>query len=107
MITGRIGRLLLVGLIILLGIQLTGLSCLDDWQITPLTKALLIASLFPDRTGEADQPEEDGCPCHLALPPVTSGIFQICCPVQFHRSFTPSTPTLSLASLLFRPPLLS
>jgi len=103
----RMGRILLFGFIILLGIQLTGLSCLNEWQIVSTTGALAISGLFINNTEGTGQPEQDGCPCHLALAPVYAGPLIQSSPDQPNCNVMASTHTLAFAFLPFHPPLLS
>lgn len=104
---GRTRQLLLIGLILLLGIQLTGLSCLDDWRIGAFGGVVLVHDLLSSPINGAGQPSDDGCPCHLSLAPVYQYPFQIGYPIQPHDPDLLASYTLTFASLTFHPPLLS
>ena len=61
----QIQSLVYFSLILLLGIQLTGLSCLDD----SVSGARFSSSVPPytiDSPSTEDPSGDDGCPCHLA-----------------------------------------
>lgn len=56
--------LVLVGLVLLLSVQLTGLSCINDWNHTTNTPLKNLQSVcFQLVSGFT---ADDGCPCHLA-----------------------------------------
>lgn len=95
----------LIGWIVLMGVQLTGLSCLNEWRIDPSEDAVLSPQPFngPDGTGE---PTNDGCPCHLK--------FTATYRIHLHNALlsSPEKPAALLAFVsvlgasLFRPPTL-
>lgn len=98
-------RLLLIVLIMLLAVQLTGLSCLDEWRIgSPLGFSVVLTQLSNGTTG-VDQRGDDGCPCHLQIAPVYRAPLQVGCPVQPVGSEVPITFLPTLASWLFHPPI--
>jgi hypothetical protein len=105
MIHRQASQLLVIGLILLLGVQLTGLSCLKEWRI-----ASLAGSLFdtPQITGVATGPGEladDGCPCHKVFVPILSGASQPSHPVSLNERGVPLTSPLVPPFLPFHPPL--
>jgi len=98
-------RLLVIGLILLLGVQLTGLSCLEDWRIAESAGNLLDTHQI---TGVATGPGEladDGCPCHMVFVSILSGASQPSHPVSLIEPGVPETSPLMTAFLLFHPPL--
>ncbi len=103
---GRIWRTFLVGFIVLLGIQLAGLNCLDDWAIGSFVGTLPVHELLSGSTNGTDRLIDDGCPCHLSLAPVYRCSIQIGHPFQPNTLDAPATYTLALASLPFHPPVL-
>lgn len=62
MLKGRNSNLLLIGLILLLGVQLTGLTCLGEWQVGSATAFVETTDLSPSPDGAVT---DDGCPCHI------------------------------------------
>jgi hypothetical protein len=106
MMLGQIGRPLLVCLILLLSVQFTGLNCLEDWKIASATDSQILSAPPADGAGKADHPADDGCPCHLSVAPVDRCILRIGYPLQPSALDAPPRYTLTLASLLFHPPIL-
>ncbi len=105
MIPRHASQLLLVGLILLLGVQLTGLSCLEDWRIAALAGSVLDT---PQITGVATEPgalAHDECPCHVVFVSILSGSFQPSHPVSFIGPGVPVTSPLVPPFLPFHPPL--
>lgn len=101
-----IGRLLLVVLVVLLGVQLTGLSCLNDWQsITPWGNHPVHDPLSSGLTG-TDQPGDDGCPCHLFFKYVDLHPLHVASPLL--ATLTPLSAGYApiFVRFLFHPPIL-
>ena len=102
MLQPRNSQLLLIGLILLLGIQLTGLTCLGEWELVP-------GSILSETMDHAPSPNggvtDDGCPCHFVFQSVPlSGPDILSLLAQAVRV----SPTLSVPSFvvfLFHPPL--
>src|SRR5215467_6799249 len=104
MIVRHTSRLLAIGLIMLLGVQLTGLSCLGDWRIAALAGSLLETHQI---TGLATGPGEladDGCPCHMVFVSIHSGASQPSYPVSLVEPGVPETSPLMPPFLPFHPP---
>jgi hypothetical protein len=97
----------MVGLVLMLGLQLTGVSCLDDWQATVpslFDKAVYGTGVMAELSG-CDGPRDDGCPCHLAFVSVASGSLTVISPVILSEITLPATPPTPRPFTLFRPPL--
>lgn len=105
MIHRHASQLLVIGLIVLLGAQLTGLSCLEEWRLAPLAGSLFDT---PQITGVVTGPGEladDGCPCHMAFVSILSGVSQPSHPVSLIDLGVPVTAPLIPPLLPFHPPL--
>ena len=102
---GLISRLIVTGLIVFLGIQLTGLSCLDDWQIASPAGDLAVHNQVSSAAIGTDQSGDDGCPCHLAFMSMLSNAGEVSCPIHLIDPGAPATWALAHLSLPFHPPL--
>lgn len=101
----RFSTRFLIGLILLLGIQLTGLSCLYEWQsVLPLASPAL-SNQHATGVGDPNVRTSDGCPCHLAFVSVLSAAPEVACPVTLIDLRAPATWALGNPSLPFHPPL--
>jgi hypothetical protein len=105
MVPRHASQLLVIALILLLGVQLTGLSCLEDWRI-----ASLAGSVFdtPQIAGVAPGPGElthDECPCHMVFVSILSGASQPSHPVSLIDRCAPGSSPLVPPFLPFHPPL--
>lgn len=105
MVHRRISRLFLSGLILLLGVQLTGLSCLGDWQDLLLVPGHQIQCQVRSGTPGAAGLGDDGCPCHLALMSVPGSAYEVSAPPSLLDLGAPVTNPSAHPLLLFRPPL--
>jgi hypothetical protein len=104
-VSKRFSTWFLTGLILLLGIQLTGLSCLNEWQsVSPLSPPTL-SDLHATGIGDPEERTDDGCPCHLAFVSVLSAAPEVACPVILIDLGNPTTWALGNPSLPFHPPL--
>lgn len=96
-------QLLIVMLVMSLGLQLSGLSCLEDWRSN--TSAELILQGTDHSASSSAELGADGCPCHLLFfSSPQSGLGA----VEQSRSMNTMAPTgwlPTLASVLFHPPL--
>lgn len=99
------GQLLVIGLILLLGVQLTGLSCLEEWRIASLAGSVFETPQITDVTVGPGVLAEDGCPCHMAFISVLSGVSQPSHPVSLIEPGVPETSPLMPPFLPFHPPL--
>ena len=102
MVHRHASQLFIIGLILLLGAQLTGLSCLDEWRLE-----LSAGGMFdtPQIAGVAPGAGGDGCPCHLAFVSIPSGTHQVSYPVASINPAVPVTAPLVPLFSLFHPPL--
>lgn len=105
MVQGPISRLCALGLILLLGVQLTGLSCLNEWAMVSSAGNLVVHGQVSGPAAETGQSGDDGCPCHLAFMSVLSKTFQVSCPVDLIGPDAPAAYAPAHPSLPFHPPL--
>jgi hypothetical protein len=105
MVHRQLTQLLVVGLIVLLSAQLTGLSCLDEWRLAASADSVFdtvqITGAVPSSGGLTD----DGCPCHLAFVSIPSDAHQVSYPVSLIDPAVPITTPLVPPFSLFHPPL--
>lgn len=102
MLERRYSNLLLIGLVLLLGVQLTGLPCLGEWQVA-------IHSAQAEIVDNSPSPDENvldhGCPCHFLFQSVFLAVPEILSP---HTDDVSSSHTLYVPTFvvsLFHPPL--
>ena len=98
-------HLFIVSLILLLGAQLTGLSCLEDWRIAPPTGSEFDTPQFSDVTMVPGELAEDACPCHMVFVSVCSGASQPSHPDFPAERSGPGMSPLLPPFLPFHPPL--
>jgi hypothetical protein len=98
----RLTNLSVIGLILLLSIQLTGVSCLGEWHILPSSASS--ASLMTGAMG-AGQIGDDGCPCHLAFVFMPGGVYSVESPASPADSDRPASCPSAALSVPFHPPL--
>jgi len=97
----RTRQLLLLGLIMLLGIQLTGLDCLDEWSLAPAANSSV---LQVQPSAGSDGVENDACPCHLNFVSIPSTVLSGSSPSALLVATGPAaSPPVDLASP-FHPP---
>ena len=96
---------LVIGLILLLGVQLTGLSCLEEWRIGSLAGSLFDTPQITDVTMGSGALAEDGCPCHMVFVSIPSGMSQPSHPVSLIARSAPVLSPLVPPFLPFHPPL--
>ena len=101
----RLSNLFLTGLILLLGIQLTGLSCLYEWQSMSSVASLALSNQHATGVADPGERTDDGCPCHVAFVSVLSAAPELACPVTSIDLRAPATWALGNPSLPFHPPL--
>ena len=91
-------------LVALLTVQLTGVSCLDEWPTLILTNGLIVAHQgLPGNTLGAATPDE-GCPCHLSFLSVDTPTLEIS-GQGLHHEAAAIAHALIHPSLVLRPPL--
>ena len=98
-------QLVVVGLVVLLSAQLTGISCLEEWRIASLAGNSFEPSAISGVHTEFGRSADDGCPCHLAFVSFLLESSLPSCPVApYERSgffMAPAVPPF----LLFHHPL--
>src|SRR5215472_11528434 len=105
MVRKRMGRWVVIFFLGLLGVQLTGLSCLNDF---PLANSLRLSE-DAHRAGaiainEVSQFGEDSCPCHLTFASFMSAPVSAQGPVHPLAIVSPPIWKPLLDSFQFRPP---
>ncbi len=105
MISRLPGNLFVMGFILLLAIQLTGLSCLDEWRSLPSPAWPALWSQSLTQTMDAGQTGNNGCPCHLAFMSVPKAPPKSCYPIWLLDIGAPTTVVPGPISLPFHPPL--
>lgn len=104
MLKWRGANVLVVGLVLLLGVQLTGFTCLGEWQIGSTASLVEALDLFPSPDGSVT---DDWCPCHFTFQTVSVSPSSFVSPFI---SLVPETPTLFVSTFIhsvFRPPVLA
>ena len=93
---------LLIGLVLLLGVQLTGLTCLGEWQVA-------IHSAQAEILGGSPATEENvldhGCPCHFVFQSVFLPVPEILSLHTDDISLSHTPYVLTFVVSLFHPPL--
>lgn len=98
---------LVLGLVCLLTLQLTGLSCLQEWWTLGSSGESILFSSPVNESNQASQQVQDACPCHFSI---AQGE-HLHLPVAWSPTRTiPSTPVTHLSLLvtfLFHPPVVA
>jgi len=99
----QLSHVLLIGLVLLLGVQLTGLTCLGEWQGTILsTQAELVDSSPLSPEGNVSN---HGCPCHFVFQSVFLPLPEVLSPRADNVSSSPTLYVPTFVVFLFHPPL--
>ena len=98
----RRSTLLLIGLVLLLGIQLTGLTCLDEWQGAIHSAQAEIVDNSPSPEGNV---LDHGCPCHFVFQSVLLAAPEILSPHTDKASSSSTRYVPTFVVSLFHPPL--
>ena len=98
----RHSTLLLIGLVLLLGVQLTGLTCLDEWQGAIHSTQAEIVDNSPSPEGNV---LDHGCPCHFVFQSVLLAVPEILSIRTDDVNSTPSLYVPTFVVFLFHPPL--
>ncbi len=102
MLQGRSSNLLLIALVLLLGVQLTGLTCLGEWQLGP-------AAGLIEGMGHSPSPDggvaDDGCPCHFVFQSMSLPAPDILSPLADEVNWNPTLYVPTFVVALFHPPL--
>ena len=102
MLQGRSSNLLLIALVLLLGVQLTGLTCLGEWQLGSTAALVEAADLSPSPDGGVT---DDGCPCHFVFQSMSIPAPEILSPLADDVSWSPTVYMPTFVVALFHPPL--
>ncbi|MBY0248590.1 MAG: hypothetical protein K2Q17_13070 [Nitrospiraceae bacterium] len=98
-------QLIIIGLVGLLSLQLTGLSCLHEWVDIASSDEVQVISTSSNDANHASQERLDACPCHVTIAQGESLLL----PVAFHHtgtiSHTPVDYVSPMIALLFHPPI--
>jgi hypothetical protein len=97
--------LFVASLILLLGGQLTGLSCLEDWRIASPTGTAFDAPQITDVAMAPGELADDGCPCHMVFVSILSEPSQPAHPDSLVELRGPGMPPRVPPFLPFHPPL--
>lgn len=103
MLKGRIGNLLLIGLVLLLGVQLTGLTCLGEWQVISAAAVVEAMDLSPSPDRAVT---DDGCPCHFVFQSVSLPAPANLSPLTDDLIFSSTLYVPTFVVVLFHPPAL-
>jgi len=93
---GRTENVLLVVLVLLLGVQLTGFTCLGEWQVGSAVG--LVEAVDGAVT-------DDGCPCHFVFQSVSLPAPEIISPFADDVVLTSTLFAPTFVVVLFHPPL--
>jgi hypothetical protein len=105
MVQNRLGKVCVILFLGLLGVQLSGLSCLYDFsQGESLSTELSIHRSVADKINGLNQPGEDSCPCHLIFASVMSVPTSARGPIHSIAVIAPPVSRPLLSSFLFHPP---
>lgn len=102
MLKGQNVNVLLVALILLLGVQLTGLTCLGEWQLGSTEAFVETLDLSPSTDGGVT---DDGCPCHFVFQSVSLPAPEILSPLADNVSLSSTLYVPTFVVVLFHPPL--
>jgi hypothetical protein len=91
-------------LVMLLTVQLTGLSCTNDLRILPVASATPLLAGHGASSDDHIDTGLDGCPCHMLFQSV--GVYSLEVTAPFANGFMawPIRHTPTLAHFLFHPP---
>ena len=102
MLKGRKGNVLLIGLVLFLGVQLTGLTCLGESQIGSTASFVETLDLSPSPDGTVT---DDGCPCHVLFQSVSPPAPDIISLFAEDVILTSTLYVPTFVKFLFHPPL--
>lgn len=93
-------------LAVLLAIQLTGFSCLSEWEVGNAW-ATSAENGYSTQPSPSELEADDGCPCHFYFSPVDVTVPEPVFPLNETSTRPPGQYTLSFNKLPFHPPLQS
>ena len=103
----RVGQLIVIGLIGLLGIQLTGLSCLHDEFDVAMANSVEILSPSSNEGSDASNESRDACPCHFTIAQGETLLLPDAFEHTRTTSHTPANHLFPMIAPLFHPPISS
>lgn len=103
MLKSRCSNLLLLALVFLLGVQLTGLTCLGEWPLGPA--AALVETTNHSPASDENATADDGCPCHVVFQSVSLAAPEVLSPFAADVSLNPTLYVPTFVVFLFHPPL--
>jgi len=92
----------LIGLVLLLGVQLTGFACLGEWPLGPVAAQAEMTDDSPSPDGAVI---DDGCPCHLLFQSVSPPAPDIISPFAVDVILNSPLYVPTFVKFLFHPPL--
>ncbi len=104
MLKGQSANVLVIGLVLLLGVQLTGFPCLGEWQIGSTASVVEALDLFPSLDGSVT---DNWCPCHFTFQTVSVSPSSFVSPFTWALLETPTRFVGTFIHSLFRPPVLA
>ena len=101
----RISSLFVFWLILLLGVQLTGLSCWEELQLVPTPECVLANPPIPGAAPMTEGPVNDGCPCHMAFASAPTWLWNLVSPDSPLITEASASPPAVPPITTFHPPL--
>jgi hypothetical protein len=100
-------RGLVVSLVCLLSLQLTGLSCLEEWWTVSSSSELSILSPPTEGGNQTSSQDQDACPCHFSMAQGEHVHIPIVWSPTPTTSSLPVTHLPLLVAFLFHPPVVA
>lgn len=100
----KVVKVLLSALILLLGVQLTGLNCLGEWDELLIVSEHQLQSQIDTGATQDNLLGEDACPCHLAFVSGSRISYEASLPIALMIPGTLDSNLSASPSLPFRPP---
>lgn len=101
----RAGRMLILGLALLLGVQLTGLNCLGESTGIPIQAEHVALQPLSSACSGGHAIIDDGCPCHLIFVSAPMTLQQASEPFIYVASAIPEHLSSRDLPLPFHPPI--
>lgn len=96
-----------LSLVVLLAVQLTGLTCVDDWHDAAFSLHSADHHYAVGTQSDHATPVEDGCPCHLSFVSMPRNAHSVESPAVPLNGNEPLTFPYTDLSVPFHPPLVS
>lgn len=100
-----VGQLVIIGLIGLLSLQLTGLSCLHEWFVIAMPDKVQVISASSHEGTDASQERLDACPCHVSIAQGESLLLPVAFQQMGNIPHIPVDYVAPMIALLFHPPI--